>query len=406
MFEAPTYTAGMKAMAQRLFTPGTGASPPALAGREREQALLSLCLSDLGGGRSPPHDVMLVGPRGNGKTALLNWFEGACRKVRVDVARLAPSRVRTEPALFDALLPANGIRRLLPAKWGVAGVGKAEWVASPPSAQALVDGLIARCRKKPVAVLLDEAHTLDLEIGQVLLNASQDLRASAPFLLVLAGTPGLPAHLGRMNASFWDRLGSGLLGIGRLSAAAVREALVEPLGAHGASIDTDALDSVVEHSQHYAYFVQLWGEALWNQRLATGETRLSATHAAAARPAVEARVAEYHQRRYRELEAGGLLPAAVAVAPGFQAGPDATATDRDVDAALSGTGLDASARLAAREELERLGYIWCPPGQLPPVVWSAGIPSLMQHVLDQAAPPVPRRGPGKNDAPTGRQALA
>ena len=117
-------------------------------------------------------------------------------------------------------------------------------------------------------------------------------------------------------------------------------------------------------------------------------------------------MAEYHQRRYRELEAGGLLPAAVAVAPGFQAGPDATATDRDVDAALAGTGLDASARLAAREKLERLGYIWCPPGQLPPVVWSAGIPSLMRHVLDQAAPPAPRRDPGKGDAPTGRQALA
>ncbi len=39
-------------------------------------------------------------------------------------------------------------------------------------------------------------------------------------------------------------------------------------------------------------------------------------------------------------------------------------------------------------DLNRLGYIWCPPGQLPPVVWSAGIPSLMQYMLDQAAPSV------------------
>ena len=147
-----------------------------------------------------------------------------------------------------------------------------------------------------------------------------------------------------MNASFWDRLGSGLLGIGRLSDAAVRQALVEPLGAHGASIDTDALDPVVEHSQRYAYFVQLWGEALWNQRLATGETRLTRAHAAAARPAVEARVAEYCQHRYRELEAGGLLPAALAVAPLFQGGMEATATDRDIDDALAAAGLeDASA---------------------------------------------------------------
>ena len=41
-------------------------------------------------------------------------------------------------------------------------------------------------------------------------------------------------------------------------------------------IDADALDLVVEHRQRYAYFIQLWGEALWSRRLATGETRLTA----------------------------------------------------------------------------------------------------------------------------------
>ena len=91
--------------------------------------------------------------------------------------------------------------------WGVTGVGKAEWVASPPSAHGLMERLIARCRKKPVAALLDEAHTLDLDVGELLLNAGQDVRPKAPFLLVLAGTPGLLAHLGKMSASFRDRLG-------------------------------------------------------------------------------------------------------------------------------------------------------------------------------------------------------
>ena len=371
---------------ERLFTPGDGAFPPVFVGREQQQAELSRCLSDLTCGASPPHNIVLIGPRGNGKTVLLRWFENACRDAGVEVARLAPSRVRTGQALFDALLPATGLRRLLPVKRGITGVGKAEWEAYSPSAPAFVDKLIARCRKKPMAVLLDEAHTLDLEVGQLLLNISQDVRPNAPFLLALAGTPGLLAHLGGMNASFWDRLGSGLLGIGLLSEAAAKAALVEPLGVNGTSIDDNALDSVVEHSQRYAYFVQLWGEALWNQRLATGEARLTAAHAQAARPAVEIRTTEYYQRRYRELEAGGLLPAAVAVAPVFQAGMDATATDQDVDAALAATGLDAAGRLTAREDLNRLGYIWCPPGQLPPVVWSAGIPSLMQYMLDQAAP--------------------
>ena len=403
MAGARTYTAGMKAAEKRLFSPGTGAFPPALAGREQEQAVLSLCLADLAGGGSPPHDVVLIGPRGNGKTALLRWFERACREspTRLDVAAVAAPDVPDRAALLAELTPPTGISRLLPRKIGVAALASAEW-AGTGTPRSLTRRLIERCRRRPLAVLLDEAHTLDLDVGQLLLNASQQVRAQAPFLLVMAGTPGLLAHLGRMNASFADRLGSGLLGIDRLSDAAAREALVEPLAGQGVGIDADALDLVVEHSQRYAYFIQLWGEALWSRRLATGETRLTAAHATAALQGVAARVAEYYQRRYRELEAGGLVAAAVAVAPVFQAGMDATATDRDLDAALAATGEDAAGRLAARDALERLGYVWCPPGQLPPVLWGAGIPSLMQYVRDRAALSTPDRDGEKSAAPAAR----
>ena len=375
----------MRAEETRLFAPGTGASPPVLAGREQEQAVLSQCLSDLRAGSSPPHDVVLIGPRGNGKTALLGWFEDACRTASVSVVRLVPSRVGDGDALLGALVPAGRLRRWLPTRLGVAGMGKAEWEPSAASASDFMDRLIARCRRRPTAVLVDEAHTLDPKVAQMLLNVSQDVRPKAPFVLALAGTPGLLAHLGRANASFWDRLGKGLLGIGRLSDAATKEALTAPLAAHGVSVDDDAIEAVVGHSQRFAYFVQLWGEALWDQRLATGEMRLTSSHAAAARPPVEARTTEYYQRRYRELESAGLLPAAVAVAQVFQDRTDANATDGDIDSALAATGSDAAARLAVREDLNRLGYVWNPPGQLPPVMWQPGIPSLMQYVQAQAA---------------------
>ena len=57
-------------------------------------------------------------------------------------------------------------------------------------------------------------------------------------------------------------------------------------------------------------------------------------------------------------------------------------------------------RLAAREELNRLGYIWSPPGQLPPVVWVAGIPSLMTHVRHHA-PPLIAPAPGGDNGDAG-----
>ena len=348
--------------------------------------MLTQCLADLAGGSAPPHDVALMGPRGNGKTVLLNWFMRSCHDAaRIDAVRLSPSLIRSREAVADALLPVSVIRKILPRKLGVAGVGQAEWAAPDASAQELMERLTVRCRKRPVVVLVDEAHTLTRDVGQLLLNLSQDVRANAPLLLVLAGTPGLPAHLATMNASFWSRLGDGRLGIGLLSDAAARAALVEPLEAHDVSIDADAVDAVVEHSQRYPYFIQLWGEALWRRRLADEVTRFTASHVRAARRDVTARVTDYYQDRYRELEARGLLRAAVAAAAPFGAGA-ASATDRDLDAALAATGGDAADRLVARDELNRLGYLWSPPGQLPPIVWVAGIPSLMTYVADHAPP--------------------
>ncbi len=383
---ALAYTPAMKSTQQRLFTPGSGGTPPALVGRKPQQRVLSRCLADLASGASPPHDVVLTGPRGNGKTVLLNWFRDACERRKLDVVALTPDEIPSRAALAAVLSPRTWASKLLPRKVGVAAVGSVEWAGSVAEApDHLARQLSARCRKKALAVLLDEAHTLDPEVGRTLLNIGQRVRGEAPFLLVLAGTPGLPAHLGMMNASFWSRLGQGRVGVGLLSEAATREALVGPLAANGVDIDANAVDEMVEDSQRYPYFVQLWGDALWNRHLATGTTRLTNAHVADARPEATAWMTDYYQERYRELEAGGLLPAAEALATVFRSGADATASDHDIDAALAIIGAEA-ARLAAREALHRLGYIWCPPGQLPPVAWSAGIPSLMAHVLDRKRP--------------------
>ena len=376
----------MSAAPPHLFRPGDGALPPALTGRGVQQEVLSRCLGDLLAGAAPPHNVVLLGPRGNGKTALLQWFRAACAERSVAVEALTPHGVADHEALVDMLAPRGVLARWLPRKLGVTSLGSAEWRPDGPARRDLARALIARCRKKPLAVLLDEAHTLGPDVGGALVNASQQVRADAPFLLVLAGTPGLPDRLSAMDASFWSRLGEGLLPVGRLDDAAAREALVRPLADHGVDFDRDALDAVVEHSQRYPYFLQLWGDALWKRRAAGGAARITTETAAAARPAVAASVADYYQTRYRELRTDGLLAAAVAVAPLFQAGVDATASERELEAALAGAGMaDEAGRFAALADLERLGFVWRPPGQTPPADWSAGIPSLTTYVLEQRA---------------------
>ena len=372
----------MVTTAPRIFRPGAGAVPPTLAGREAQQRVLSRCLADLAGGDAPPHDVVLLGPRGNGKTALLNWFRAACAEASIDVAALTPQRIPNRGALADALAPRCGLARWLPRKVGVAS---AEWQSGARN-KDLVQALVARCRRKPLAVLLDEAHTLALDVGGALLNASQQVRADAPFLLVLAGTPGLPDRLSAMDASFWSRLGEGLLGVGRLDDAATRDALAKPLAALHVDIESGALDAAVERSQRYPYFIQLWGDAIWQRHAASQPAPITAELVAAAATDVAPHVADYYQSRYRELRAEGLLDAASAVAELLQPRTDAKATERELDAALAAAGIEeAEGRIAALDGLNRLGYVWCPPGQQPPVAWCAGIPSLTTYILESAS---------------------
>ena len=380
----------MEAATTWVFKAGDGAMPPALTGRTAEQAVLRRCLVGVSHGEAPPHNVVLLGPRGNGKTALLGWFQQACAENEpdVEVLSLTPSALPDRAALVDALAPRRRLAKLLPRKIGVASNGAAEWYRGD-GPRDLAAALIARCRRRPLVVLLDEAHTLPLDAGAALLNTSQQVRgAAAPFLLVLAGTPGLPSHLNAMDASFWPRLGQGLLGVGRLSEDAARQALSEPLAEHGVDIDAEALAVVVAESQRHPYFVQLWGDALWQRHLAAGTNSITEGCARAAAPEVTAQMADYYRQRFTELEAENLVPAAVAVAKLFERNGAADASDQAVDAALADAGAaDAGACFATRQALNRLGYIWQPPSQQAPARWGPGIPSLMAHVLRQAAVP-------------------
>ena len=77
---------------------------------------------------------------------------------------------------------------------------------------------------------------------------------------------------------------------------------------------------------------------------------------------------------------------AAAVARLFAERDAVAASNQDVDAALATSGIhDAGERYAQREALNRLGYVWRPPGQQAPFRWHAGIPSLMTHVLKEVA---------------------
>ncbi len=379
------------------FKPGSGLSPPTLAGRAKEQSLLQRHLDDLAAGEGAARDVILVGPRGNGKTALLNRFKNTISAVttatgkRIDVVSATPEQILEPEALLRKLIPEDKFK---PDEIGFdIKVIKAAWSNARPE-EFLADALVARCRKQPLILLVDEAHTLDPQVGRALLNASQSARQEAPFLLVLAGTPRLPDHLDSMEATFWDR--GKQVGIGLLTRDAAAEALTQPFEREvDIDFDDDALNDVLSESQHYPYFLQLWGDALW-AAAATDDRRqieladpgrikvIGMKEVNKARPEFEDERTTYYEQRRRQLIKHKLLPAANAVGEAF-AGRDSF-SEYEVDVAIAGfLGLpyDDDRVLSTRETLSHMGYIWSPPGARDN--YAPGIPSLMNYLLADTA---------------------
>ena len=366
------------------FVPGDGQLPPHLAGRDAEQKALRGLLAYLRAGRGAPGVAVLTGPRGNGKTALMRWFQNEVEagKPAIDVVWMTPGSIRDLDALATELAPPGRFKGMSPDTLSVSiGLGRAGWKLGG-GLRSLARLLAARCRAQPLVLLLDEAHTLDQAVGQPLLNVSQEVRSEAPFLLALAGTPGLAAKLNSLSTTFWDR--GELIGVGRLAPAAAAEALTKPMAAQDPPISFTeaALGRVVESSQHYPYFLQLWGAALWNEARDTGAEVVDSALMDRVQPAVERRKTAYCQNRYGEINRKPLLPAARAVAEAFAG--KSTLTENEFTRVIADSqpaNTDPERLDALDADLRALGYVWIPPGS---TVLEAGIPSLMDFVREKA----------------------
>ena len=394
------------------FVPGRGALPPYLAGREAEKRALKGVLGYVQAGRGAPRDVVMCGPRGNGKTVLLRWFqqEVASLDSRIDVLWRTPTDLPSVDALANSLVPPGRFRSMLPDSLSLSvGIGRLGWELGE-NVGTLAELLALRCRERTLVLLLDEAHTLDPTVGQALLNASQSVSAEAPFLLVLAGTPGLEPQLNAMSATFWDRAEQ--LGIGLLDRGEAAAALTRPFESETPSVtfENSALASVLDDSQGYPYFLQLFGAALWDAVAASGKTMIRDTLVAeAAKTFDQGRSTYYHHRR-NELERAGLLEVACAISQAFSG--RCRLPQAEVDEVISAANASDSRQpdepptvatnpvLRLRDNLAAVGYIWNPPGEKDR--WRPSIPSLMAHLETEPEGTATDRAKRKSASPVVR----
>ena len=388
------------------FRPGDGQRPPYLAGRENEQGRLRQILAELSAGRSPAANMVMYGPRGMGKTVLLHWLKdeiGEYKKPRffdkksnqVRTCSTTANKLATPAKMWTFLLSEETLAEKVLGGETTAGVKAGASAADTVSAEAfiaktwkekeptdgvLLNALISQCKKNPLVALVDEAHTMEPGLCRSLLNLSQEVREEAPFLLVLAGTPGLSHLLTTVGASFVER--STKMGIARLDAQATADAIVKPLNEHGIEIDDNTLAQVVEDSQHYPYFIQLWGAALWDLAKQKDLQKLTSQDIAEVETKIENRRANFYEERRKTLDDLGLLPAAIVIAMLFQ-DTETTTWDRLKEIVADNLPVDSPATQSVNEHLQtfiRHEFIWNPPDT---ILYEAGIPSLMRYVLDR-----------------------
>lgn len=329
------------AVAKNPYKPGVGTRPPYLAGREEPIRRFGRLLEDYPEKRG---NLRITGLRGVGKTVLLKEFERTAKReewvvVRRDLSPRLCDEDAFAVAMTDHLRDAvDQLSVLAKIKGKVADAAKAaigqvtmdlgsgmsvSLAAGTRPASVLEDRLRvaltsvgAAARGRGVAFLFDEAHTMSDQPrkGQFPLGALLSAFVAAqdeddeplPVMLVLCGLPPLIANIHRARSNA-ERLfkaeqiaNLGLAGDDALSDAAL--ALVNPAHDSGEISFTDATaERIARDVDGYPYFIQWFGEALWDAADVDGrgviDDELYATHRQIVQRTLDD---EFFEPRYRD----------------------------------------------------------------------------------------------------------
>lgn len=274
------------------YNPGSGMTPPVLAGRDADIAAFTAIVERTRRGR-PARSLILSGLRGVGKTVLLNklrgqadangWitvqFEARPGKQGEQAARLALAQGFTRGSLrrraggvVDSMAQALSTIQSFNVTVGVDGVSlgveRDPFRASSRSLeldlQDVIEDICLAIRGDGIGlgIFIDEMQDLDDELLQALIVAQHHAgQRELPLFVVGTGLPGLPARLAS-SRSYAERLFE-YRTVGRLSREEARRSLGEPAEQEGVAYSDRAMELMLDESGCYPYFLQEFGSALW-----------------------------------------------------------------------------------------------------------------------------------------------
>ncbi len=277
------------------YTPNAGARPPVLVGRESELEEFDVLLHRLRAGYTEK-SLIVVGLRGVGKTVLLGEFRELALQhdwnvVDIEVSKWDEAQFRRNIAreLGRVLRHIKNKRKITAALSNAIGALRSFTLRIDPDGQItagfdvdasmnvadsgdldldLSDLLVsvgeaAREHDTGVALLLDELHFLERPQMEALIAAvHKTVQRSLPITAAAAGLPQIHELVGEAK-SYAERLFK-FPSIGSLNDSDARKVLQEPARRLNVNFEDEALDVGLEFSEGYPYFLQEYGEAVWD----------------------------------------------------------------------------------------------------------------------------------------------
>ncbi|MCX2684745.1 ATP-binding protein [Pseudomonas sp. DCB_AW] len=276
------------------YSPGAGAPPSELAGRDALRTQVSVAIARIRRGRAAK-SILMVGLRGVGKTVLLEKMRSEAEAAGAHAIRMEAPENRSLPALLApqlrlALLRLSrveaardlaqrGLRALagfakslkvthadievgldFEPEPGLADNGDLEGDLATLLEEA---GKAAQRADTALVMFIDELQYVPEEQLAALISAlHRCAQLQLPVTLVGAGLPQLRGRCGNAK-SYAERLFD-FPEIGPLAADAAGRAVVKPAENEGVAFEADAVESVLAHTLGYPYFLQEWGKHSWD----------------------------------------------------------------------------------------------------------------------------------------------
>lgn len=276
------------------YSPGAGAPPPELVGRDSILEEARILLGRIKRKR-PEKSMLLTGLRGVGKTVLLNEIqrmaiEDGYRTIFIEAHENKALGPLIAPHLWKLLFDLDRIAGLgnkvkrglsvlrsfigalkvtvnevtigldIEPERGSADSGDLE-IDLPNLFEAIAEA--AADRNGAVAILIDEVQYLSQkELGALIMAMHKMQQRQLPLILLGAGLPILPGLAGE-SKSYAERLFN-FPDIGPLSETDTKKALNDPAQAEGVIFEQSALNEIFCLTKGFPYFLQEWGYQTWN----------------------------------------------------------------------------------------------------------------------------------------------